>query len=86
MIERISIELSSWEDAPFPICTKDVNLIQAEKDLYASMIQHGYTNEQIEEYLKFDYADDESDKFYYYLWTEEEKAIMNNGGVYYENL
>ena len=87
-MERIKIDLDYWKDAPFPIKTDKVNQKKAEEDLYIAMRQYGYDDEYIENFFnkkESEYTlDDEI--FDIERWTEEEIAILNNGGIYYEDL
>lgn len=87
-MERIKIDLDYWEDAPFPIKTDKVNEKKAEEDLYVAMRQYGYDDEYIEQFFKKDpmeyTLDDEI--FDIERWHEEELAILDNGGIYYEDL
>jgi hypothetical protein len=87
-MERIKIKLQVWEEAIFPIKTDNVNLEKAEKDLYIGMRQHGYDDEFIENFFKkkpMDYTL-EDEYFDSARWREEEEVILNNGGIYYEDL
>lgn len=87
-MERIKIDLDYWEDAPFPIKTDKVNEKKAEKDLYIAMRQYGYDDEFMENFFKKENSeytlDDEI--FDIQRWHEEELAILDNGGIYYEDL
>ena len=85
--DKIPIDLRAWEDAPCPICTKKVNLDNAEKLLYLSMCNHHrYNKNDIQTYFngKGDWR--ERDKFLEILCIEEEYLVINNGGVYYEDI
>ena len=82
-MDRIKINLADWENAACPICTKNVNLEKAERDLYLVMTMiHGYSDTEIENLL--DTPTD--DKFNTTLCTEEETSVIDNGGVYYEDM
>lgn len=87
-MERIKIDLDYWEDAPFPIKTDKVNEKRAEEDLYIAMRQRGYDDEFIENFFKKDPMEYTLDDEYFNMvrWTEEEIAIIDNGGIYYEDL
>lgn len=86
-MERINIQLEIWEDAATPICTEKVNLDAAEQLLYQSMkIYYGYTDEDIQKYLKDGPATRERDRWCERLCKEEEAVIIECGGVYYEDL
>lgn len=87
-MERIKIDLDYWENAPFPIKTDKVNQKKAEKDLYIAMRQCGYDDEFIEQFFKknpMEYTLEDED-FDIACWNEEEIAILDNGGIYYEDL
>lgn len=87
-MERIKIDLDYWEDAPFPIKTDKVNEKRAEEDLYIAMRQRGYDDEFIENFFKKDPMEYTLDDEYFDMvrWTAEEIAIIDNGGIYYEDL
>lgn len=87
-MERIKIDLDYWEDAPFPIKTDKVNEKKAEEDLYIAMRQRGYDDEFIENFFKKEQSEYtlEDEDFDIARWTEEEIAIIDNGGIYYEDL
>lgn len=85
---RIKIDLDYWEDAIFPIKTDKVNQKKAEEDLYIAMRQCGYDDEFIEQFFKKDPMEYTLDDEYFDIcrWNEEEIAILDNGGIYYEDL
>jgi hypothetical protein len=87
-MERIKIDLDYWEDAPFPIKTDKVNEKKAEEDLYIAMRQRGYDDEFIENFFKKQQSEYtlEDEDFDIARWVEEEIAIIDNGGIYYEDL
>lgn len=87
-MKKIEIDLDYWEDAPCPIKTDKVNQKQAEEDLYIAMRQRGYDDEFMEEFFKKDSMEYSLEDKYFdiYRWKEEEKAIIDNGGIYYEDL
>jgi hypothetical protein len=87
-MNKIKIDLDYWEDAPFPIKTDKVNEKRAEEDLYIAMRQRGYDDEFIENFFKKDPMEYTLDDEYFDIarWTEEEIAIIDNGGIYYEDL
>ena len=88
MERKISIDLSAWEDSVCPICTDNVNLKKAETELFETMYKH-YTEQEIEHYLKeMEKGNFNRDvnKFSMQLCELEEKAVLNNGGVYYEDI
>lgn len=91
-MDRIKIELGMWEDAPCPICTKNVDLEKAEKLLYQSLVSNfGYTKEEVEDYItNNDYRGNgwtrEWEKFQETLCAEEESIVIECGGKYYEDM
>ena len=88
MERRICIDLNVWEDSVCPICTDYVNLAQAERELFDTMLDC-YVEEEIENYLKeMEKGNFNRDvnKFSMRLSELEEKAILNNGGFYYEDM
>lgn len=87
-MKRIEIDLDYWEDAIFPIKTDKVNQKKAEEDLYIAMRQRGYDDEFIENFFKKEQSEYtlEDDDFDIARWHEEELAILDNGGIYYEDL
>lgn len=86
-MDRIKIELDSWEDAVCPICTKDVNLNDAEQMLYGTMKNwYGYSDKDIEKYLNGEGDNDKVEKFMSQLCKEEEDVVLKCGGVYYEDM
>lgn len=91
-MERIEIELGMWEDAPCPICTRNVDLDKAEKMLYQSMISNfGYTKECVDDYItNNNYRGDgwtsEWERFQEIVCAEEESIIIKCGGKYYEDI
>lgn len=85
--DRIPIDLQSWEDAPCPINTKNVNIDKAEKVLYLSMCSnHGYDKNDIQTFFNGNGNWRERDKFFEILCMEEEYAVIDNGGIYYEDI
>ena len=86
-MDRISIELATWESAIVPICTENVDLERAEKMLYEVMTKiRGYSDEEIKTYLSSEYGGREKDKFMSCLCAEEENIVCSCGGVYYEDM
>lgn len=87
-MNKIEIDLDYWEDAPFPIKTDKVNQKKAEEDLYIAMRQCGYDDEFIENFFKKEQSEYtlEDEDFDIARWNEEELAILDNGGIYYEDL
>jgi hypothetical protein len=87
-MNKIKIDLDYWEDAPFPIKTDKVNEKRAEEDLYIAMRQRGYDDEFIENFFKKEQSEYtlEDEDFDIARWHEEELAILDNGGIYYEDL
>ena len=87
-MERIKIDLQVWEEAIFPIKTDNVNLDKAEKDLYLGMRQRGYDDEFMENFFKKKQSEYtlEDDYFDIARWEEEEDVVIDNGGIYYEDL
>ena len=88
MERRICIDLNVWEDSVCPICTDNVNLGQAERELFDAIFKC-YTEQEIENYLKeMEKGNFNCDinKFSMRLCELEEKAVLNNGGVYYEDM
>ena len=87
-MKRIEIDLDYWEDAPIPIKTDKVNQKKAEQDLYIAMRQYGYDDEFMENFFKKEQSEYtiEDDDFDMARWKEEEIAILDNGGIYYEDL
>jgi hypothetical protein len=87
-MNKIKIDLDYWEDAPFPIKTDKVNEKRAEEDLYIAMRQRGYDDEFIENFFKKQQSEYtlEDEDFDIARWHEEELAILDNGGIYYEDL
>ena len=84
---RIKIDLSAWESAPCPICTKNVDLGIAEKALYNSMrMIWGYDNECIKNFSKGIGDERDINLFNERLCQEEEECILEWGGVYYEDM
>lgn len=87
-MKKIEIDLDYWEDVPCPIKTDKVNQKQAEEDLYIAMRQRGYDDEFIENFFKKQQSEYTLEDKYFdiYRWVEEEKVIIDNGGIYYEDL
>lgn len=90
-MNRIRVDLESWESAPCPICTKNVDVDKAERLLYASAVQ-SYGKEVVEDYVSNweDCVEDkwttEYEHFAEWLCAEEEAIVMECGGVYYEDM
>ena len=93
-MERIKIDLNYWEGAVCPIKTDNVDLAQAEKDLYIRMrCICGYDDNDITKYLNNNNEEELSaeeynnrERFMSCLCEQEEKAVLGNGGVYYEDI
>lgn len=89
-MERIEIELGTWESAPCPIYTgkiKDEDLARAEITLYNIMCSYyAWSKYDVERILLGggDYI--ERDKFFDAVCKEEEKLVMEIGGIYYEDM
>ena len=84
---RIKIDLDAWESAPCPICTKDVDVENAEMALYNAMrMIWGYDNECIKNFSKGIGHQRDIDLFNERLCQEEEECILEWGGVYYEDM
>ena len=87
VMDRININLLDWECAACPICTTNVSLDNAEKELYCQMrMKWGYDDNDINTYLNNGGDDREREKFLSHLCEEEEIIILNNGGIYYEDM
>lgn len=89
-MDRIKINLDDWECAVVAIKTDNVNLEQAEIDLYLRMRSCGYDDKDIERYLNNEEFGDEEyynrERFMSCLCEQEELSVMENGGVYYEDI
>ena len=91
-MDRIKIDLIDWECAVCPIKTDNVDLAQAEKDLYIRMrCICGYDDNDITNYLNNEEelsAEEYNnrERFMSCLCEQEEKAVLGNGGVYYEDI
>lgn len=85
-MERIEIQLEIWEDAACPIYTEKVNKDKAEKELYIAMKNNGFTDKEISTFVKGEGDMYLRGKFSDRLCMEEENIIIENGGVYYEDL
>lgn len=90
-MNTIKIYLNDWECAVCPIKTDEVDLEKAEKELYTRMTCIcGYDNNEINKYLSNENLSVEEyakrERFMSCLCEQEEKAILNNGGVYYEDI
>lgn len=91
-MDRIKIDLNDWECAVCPIKTDNVDLAQAETDLYIRMrCICGYDDNDITKYLNNEEelsAEEYNnrERFMSCLCEQEEKAVLNNGGVYYEDI
>ena len=92
-MDRIKIDLNDWECAVCPIKTDNVDLAQAEKDLYIRMrCICGYDDNDITKYLNNEEEElsaeeyNNRERFMSCLCEQEEKAVMENGGVYYEDI
>ena len=84
---RIKIDLDAWESAPCPICTKDVDVENAEMALYNAMrMIWGYDNECIKNFSKGIGHERDINLFNERLCQEEEECILEWGGVYYEDM
>lgn len=86
-MERIKIELDDWECACCAIYTANVDLETAEKQLYTQMrMKYGYDDNDINKYIKGRGNQRERERFLDRLCEEEETAVLENGGVYYEDM
>lgn len=85
-MEKIEIQLEIWEDAACPIYTEKVNKDKAEKELYIAMKNNGFTDKEINTFVKGEGDMYLRGKFSDRLCMEEESIIIENGGVYYEDL
>lgn len=85
-MERIEIQLEIWEDAACPIYTEKVNKDKAEKELYIAMKNNGFTDKEISTFVKGEGDMYLRGKFSDRLCMEEENIIIENGGIYYEDL
>ncbi len=85
-MERIEIQLEFWEDAACPIYTEKVNKDKAEKELYIAMKNNGFTDKEISTFVKGEGDMYLRGKFSDRLCMEEENIIIENGGIYYEDL
>lgn len=85
-MEKIEIQLEIWEDAACPIYTEKVNKDKAEKELYIAMKNNGFTDKEISTFVKGEGDMYLRGKFSDRLCMEEENIIIENGGVYYEDL
>ena len=86
-MERIKINLDDWEGAYDAIFTANVDLDKAEKQLYTQMrMKYGYDDNDIKDYINGDGNERDRDKFLNILCMEEENAVIDNGGVYYQEI
>ena len=85
-MERIEIQFEIWEDAACPIYTEKVNKDKAEKELYIAMKNNGFTDEEISTFVKGEGDMYLRGKFSDRLCIQEENIIIENGGIYYEDL
>lgn len=85
-MEKIEIQLEIWEDAACPIYTEKVNKDKAEKELYIAMKNNGFTDKEISTFVKGEGDMYLRGKFSDRLCMEEENIIIENGGIYYEDL
>lgn len=86
-MDRIKIDLFAWEGAPIPIFTDNVDLDVCEKQLYAVMVSHyGYSDNEIDDYMNNRGEETKRENFQDLLCVEEEGIILDNGGLYYEDM
>lgn len=86
-MDRIKIDLLAWESAPMPIFTDNVDLDVCEKQLYAVMVSHyGYSDNEIDDYMNNRGEETKRENFQDLLCVEEEDIILDNGGLYYEDM
>lgn len=86
-MDRIKIDLLDWESAACAIYTANVDLDTAEKQLYTQMrMKYGYDDNDIDKYIKGRGNHREREKFLDLLCEEEETAVLDNGGIYYEDM
>ena len=86
-MDRIKINLLDWESAACAVYTKNVNLDKAETELYSQMrMKWGYDDNEISTYLNNGGNETDREKFLSRLCEEEETSVMENGGIYYEDM